>query len=65
MDLIEVTPAAQRLGASKDTVRRLVDSGRLAAIRTLNGQRLILGEALEEMVHERSKRLAQREARRR
>jgi excisionase family DNA binding protein len=63
--LVEVTPAAWRLGCSKDNVRRLVDSGRLAAIRTANGQRLILGEALEEMARERSKRLAEREARRR
>jgi excisionase family DNA binding protein len=62
--LVEVTPAARRLGCSKDNVRRLVDSGRLAAIRTANGQRLIIGEALDEMARKRAE-LRQREARRR
>ncbi|KAA0235852.1 MAG: hypothetical protein JJLCMIEE_00809 [Acidimicrobiales bacterium] len=38
--------AAELLGVSTDTVRRWVDSGRLGAVRTEGGQRLIDGEAL-------------------
>lgn len=38
--------AAKTLGVSVDTVRRMVDDGRLAAFRTSGGQRLIEGESL-------------------
>lgn len=38
--------AAKMLGVSVDTVRRMVDDGRLVAIRTTGGQRLIEGESL-------------------
>lgn len=38
--------AAKTLGVSVDTVRRMVDDGKLAAIRTRGGQRLIDGESL-------------------
>lgn len=38
--------AAELLGVSADTVRRWVDSGKLGAVRTEGGQRLIDGEAL-------------------
>src|SRR5436305_14663453 len=38
--------AAKMLGVSVDTVRRMVDDGRLVAIRTDGGQRLIEGESL-------------------
>ncbi|TMD17486.1 MAG: helix-turn-helix domain-containing protein [Chloroflexi bacterium] len=38
--------AAKTLGVSVDTVRRMVDDGRLTAVRTSGGQRLIDGESL-------------------
>lgn len=38
--------AAAMLGVSVDTIRRMVDDGRLVAVRTAGGQRLIEGESL-------------------
>jgi molybdopterin-binding protein len=38
--------AAKMLGVSVDSVRRMVDDGRLVAVRTAGGQRLIDGESL-------------------
>ncbi len=41
--------AATMLGVSVDTVRRMVDDGRLVAVRTTGGQRLIEGESLARL----------------
>ena len=38
--------AAKTLGVSADTVRRMVDDGRLTAVRSAGGQRLIDGASL-------------------
>ncbi|HKW68995.1 MAG TPA: TOBE domain-containing protein [Candidatus Dormibacteraeota bacterium] len=45
--------AAKMLGVSVDTVRRMVDDGRLVAIRTAGGQRLIDGESLATLARPR------------
>jgi molybdopterin-binding protein len=42
--------AAKLLGVSADTVRRMVDDGRLEAARTDGGQRLIDGTSLAKLV---------------
>jgi molybdopterin-binding protein len=52
--------AAKMLGVSVDTVRRMVDDGRLVAVRTQGGQRLIEGESLAAVAKPR--RTARREA---
>jgi molybdopterin-binding protein len=41
--------AAKMLGVSADTVRRMVDDGRLIAIRSSGGQRLIDGASLARL----------------
>jgi molybdopterin-binding protein len=41
--------AAKMLGVSTDTVRRMVDDGRLTAIRSAGGQRLIDGASLARL----------------
>ena len=46
MPTFRIRQAAELLGVSVDTVRRLVDAGRLPAARTDGGQRLIDGKAL-------------------
>ncbi len=45
--------AATMLGVSVDTVRRMVDDGRLVAVRTSGGQRLIEGESLARVAKPR------------
>ncbi len=45
--------AATMLGVSVDTVRRMVDDGRLTAVRTSGGQRLIEGESLARLARPR------------
>jgi molybdopterin-binding protein len=42
--------AAKMLGVSADTVRRMVDDGRLVAVRSSGGQRLIDGASLARVV---------------
>jgi excisionase family DNA binding protein len=58
--LFEVGEAARQLECSPAWVRRLVDDGRLGAIRTSSGQRLILGDALEALVRDREAARRQR-----
>ena len=41
--------AAKMLGVSPDTVRRMVDDGRLIAVRSSGGQRLINGASLARL----------------
>ena len=41
--------AAKMLGVSSDTVRRMVDDGRLTAARTTGGQRLVDGTSLARL----------------
>jgi molybdopterin-binding protein len=47
--------AAKTLGVSVDTVRRMVDDGRLVAVRTQGGQRLIDGESLAALAKPKQK----------
>lgn len=42
--------AAELLGVSADTVRRLADSGRLPTVRTAGGQRLVDGATLARFI---------------
>jgi molybdopterin-binding protein len=51
--------AAKMLGVSTDTVRRMVDGGRLVAVRSRGGQRLIDGASLARIA--KPKRIKQAE----
>jgi molybdopterin-binding protein len=55
--------AAKTLGVSVDTVRRMVDDGRLVAVRSKGGQRLIDGESLASLAKPRRTRGAEKEVR--
>jgi molybdopterin-binding protein len=48
--------AAKTLGVSSDTVRRMVDDGRLRAVRSPGGQRLIDGASLARLAKPRRPR---------
>jgi molybdopterin-binding protein len=50
MARIKIGDAAQLLGVSVDTVRRLADSGKLPTVRTTGGQRVVDGRALARFV---------------
>jgi molybdopterin-binding protein len=52
MHQYRIGQAAELLGVSVDTVRRLVDAGRLPAARTDGGQRLIDGKALAKFARD-------------
>jgi excisionase family DNA binding protein len=60
VELIEVGAAARRLGVSVQLVRRWVDRGDLAALRTTSGTRLIIGTDLSRLERQRAERLAKR-----
>ncbi|OLT29611.1 MerR family transcriptional regulator [Nocardiopsis sp. CNR-923] len=48
MPTYQISDAAELLGVSADTVRRMVDSGRLPATRDESGRRLLDGAALAQ-----------------
>src|SRR5258708_24850008 len=50
--------ASKMLGVSVDTVRRMVDDGRLLAVRTSGKQRLIDGESLAALAKPRRREAA-------
>ena len=52
MSEFRIGQAAELLGVSSDTVRRLADSGQLATRRTAGGQRLVDGVALARLLAE-------------
>ena len=54
MPSFTVGQAAELLGVSPDTVRRLVDNGELAAARTSGGQRRVDGRSLARYASERA-----------
>jgi molybdopterin-binding protein len=53
--------AAKTLGVSVDTVRRMVDDGRLVAVRSQGGQRLIDGKSLASLARPARQERAERE----
>jgi molybdopterin-binding protein len=53
--------AAKTLGVSVDTVRRMVDDGRLVAVRSQGGQRLIDGKSLASLARPARQQRAERE----
>ena len=51
--------AAKMLGVSADTVRRMVDDGRLRAVRSAGGQRMVDGASLAAIAKPRKPRAAE------
>jgi len=49
MPSYRISQAAKTLGVSADTVRRMVDDGRLRAVRSSGGQRLVDGASLARL----------------
>jgi excisionase family DNA binding protein len=54
-DLLELSAAARRLGLSADRVRQLIDEGKLLALRTSTGRRLVRTADLEKFSGERER----------
>jgi molybdopterin-binding protein len=53
MPSYRLSQAAKMLGVSADTVRRMVDDGRLRAVRSSGGQRLVDGASLARLAKPR------------
>lgn len=56
MPSFRLSQAAKMLGISTDTVRRMVDDGRLVAARSSGGQRLVDGASLARLVKSAGKK---------
>ena len=52
-EFLTVSDAAREASLSKDSIRRYVDSGKLQAIRTAGGIRLILRAEITKLVTDR------------
>jgi molybdopterin-binding protein len=59
MPSYRISQAAKMLGVSADTVRRMVDDGRLRAARSSGGQRLIDGTSLARLAKPTRKKPAE------
>lgn len=53
--LLSTGDVARRLGVSSEFVRKLVRTGKLAAMRTAGGQRIFRNEDVERLAAEREK----------
>ena len=59
MPSYRIGQAAKMLGVGADTVRRMVDDGRLRAVRSIGGQRLIDGASLARLAKPRRQKAAE------
>ncbi len=59
-DLMSISDAARLAGVSSEWLRKLCDSGRVPAIRTVAGQRLFRRGDIENYAAERKRRPPQR-----